>query len=136
MITKSTTRIHAQTTPVMKERFRQRLVANIQRFVGADYKEIDQRIEELDREWSVERAVEVEAPAMIGIGAALGLLHNKKWFLLSGFAASMVVLHNTRGAYPLLPVLQRLGLRPQKDIEDERNALRVLRRDHERYLRR
>lgn len=61
MITKSTTRIHAQTTPVMKERFRQRLVSNIQRFIGADHKEIDQRIEELD---SLDQQLEIVLPAL------------------------------------------------------------------------
>lgn len=135
MFAKTTTNIHSKTTPAMQERFRQKLVANVRRFINADPAAIDQRMKELDKEWSVERAIEVEAPAMIGLGATLGLLHNKKWFLLSGVAASMAVLHNTRGVYPMLPLFQRLGLRPQKDIEDERNALRVLRRDHERYVR-
>lgn len=131
----TTARVHAQTTPAMKEQFRRRLVANVRRFINADHSEIDRRMEELDKEWSIERAIEVEAPAMIGLGATLGLLHNKKWFFLSSFAASMVVLHNTKGVYPLLPLFQRMGLRSKKDIEDERNALRVLRGDHERYKR-
>lgn len=41
---------------------------------------------------------------VIALGATLGLLQNRKWFALSGIATSMVVLHNTRGWYPLLPV--------------------------------
>lgn len=135
MFAKTTTSVHSKTTPAMREVFRTRLVANVRRYIAADRAAIDQRMEELDKEWSIERALEVEAPSAIGLGAALGLLHNKKWFLLSGVAASMVVLHNMRGFYPLLPLFQRLGLRPQKDIEDERKALRVLRKDHERYTR-
>lgn len=135
MFAKSTTQVHACTSPSMKERFRRRLVANVRGFINANHNEIDRGIEELDKEWSIERVIEVEAPAVIGVGAALGLLHSKKWFALSGIAAGMVLLHNTRGSYPLLPLFQRMGFRPQKDIEDERNALRVLRGDHKRYVR-
>lgn len=135
MLAKTSTRVERHTNPHIKQRFHRRMITNIQRLIGADRHQIDQRMKHLDREWSVERVIEVEAPVMIGLGVTLGLLHNNKWFALSGFAASMVVLHNTRGSYPLLPLFQRLGFRSQKDIEDERNALRVLRKDHERYAR-
>jgi hypothetical protein len=135
MLAKTTTRVDAHTSPSMRKHLQQRLVANVRRFVNADRHQIDQRMKELDKEWSVERVIEVEASAMIGLGATLGLLHNRKWFALSGLATSMVVLHNTRGSYPLLPVFQRLGFRSQKDILDERNALKVLNKEHERYSR-
>lgn len=134
MFAKTPVRVEQHTSPAMKKRFYQRLINNVQRFIGADRHQIDERMQALDREWSVERVIEVEAPAMIGLGAVLGLSHNKKWFALSGLAAGMVVLHNTRGSYPLLPLFQRLGFRSQKDIEDERSALRILRKDHERYI--
>lgn len=135
MFAKTTQRVDANTSPEIKKRFRERLIANVNRFLGSDREAIDKRLKELDREWNVERAIELEAPLIIGLGAALGLLHNRKWFAVSGVAAGMVVLHNTKGWYPLLPVFQRMGLRSQKDIDTERNALRVLRKDHNLYTR-
>lgn len=135
MFAKTPTRIEENTRPEMKARLHQRLLANVSPYVNGDRQRIDQRLKELEKEWTIERAIELEAPIMIGLGATLGLLHSRKWFALSGVAASMVVLHNTGGWYPLLPVFQKMGLRSQKDIDTETNALRVLRKDHQRYLR-
>ena len=64
---------------------------------------------------------------------ALGFLAGRKWFSLSAMAASMVVLHNLQGWYPLLPLLRNLGVRTQQEIEQERMALKVLRGDHQAY---
>jgi hypothetical protein len=94
-------------------------------------------LRELDSEWNIERVIEVEAPTMISLGAALGFLAGRKWFSLSAMAASMVVLHNLQGWYPLLPLLlpllRKLGVRTQPEIEQERMALKVLRGDHQAY---
>lgn len=94
---------------------------------------IERRLQELDREWNVERFIEIEAPLTIGLGIALGLSHDRKWFALSAAAAGMVVLHSLQGWYPLLPLFRRMGIRSQDEIEQERNALRVLRGDHASY---
>lgn len=70
---------------------------------------------------------------MIALGIALGVLNNRKWFAVSAMAASMVLLHNVQGWYPLLPLFRRMGIRTQQEIEQERMALRALRGDHETY---
>lgn len=101
----------------------------------AEEGKIDARIKQLDKEWNLERAIELEAPLMIGLGALLGTVHNKKWYALSATAASMVLVHNTTGWYPLMPLFRKLGLRSQNEIETERNALRALRRDHKQFVR-
>lgn len=44
-----------------------------------------------------------------------------------------VILHGVQGWYPMLPILRRLGVRSQNEIEEERNTLRILRGDHEAY---
>lgn len=133
MLSTTTQRVELNTLPALNQRFEARLKESISRYVGADRQAIDQRLRELDREWDIERAIESEAPTMIGLGIALGVLHNRKWFAVSAIAASMVVLHNLQGWYPLLPLFRRLGLRTQQEIEQERIALKVLRGDHEAY---
>lgn len=133
MLSATTERVELNTAPVVNQKFEQRLKENVAKYSAADRHAIDRRLEELDREWNVERMIEVEAPLMIGLGIALGTALDRKWFGVSALAASMVILHSIQGWYPLLPVFRRLGVRSQYEIEKERNALRVLRGDHEAY---
>lgn len=44
----------------------------------------------------------------------------------------MLLVHDLSGAYPLLPLFRRMGLRTQGEIAAERYALKVLRGDFER----
>lgn len=133
MLSPTARRVELNTSPALNRKFQRQLEANISRYMGADRAAIDRRLRELDREWNVERLIETEAPLMIGLGIALGLLKDRKWFAVSAFAASMVILHSLQGWYPLIPVFRRLGLRTQNEIEEERNALRMLRGDHDMY---
>lgn len=133
MLSATTERVELNTAPVVNQKFEQRLKENVAKYSAADRHAIDRRLEELDREWNVERMIEVEAPLMIGLGIALGTALDRKWFGVSALAAGMVILHSIQGWYPLLPVFRRLGVRSQYEIEKERNALRVLRGDHEAY---
>lgn len=126
-------RVEAHTPQAIKRRFDERAKQDIAQYLDAGSARIDQRLHELDTEWNVERVIETEAPLTIGLGIGLGLALNRRWFALSAVAAGMVVLHSLQGWYPLLPALRRLGLRSQSEIEHERNALRVLRGDHEAY---
>lgn len=133
MLSPTTTRVEWNTSQTVNERLDAQLKENISRYIGAERYVIDQRLRELDREWNIERLIETEAPGMIALGIVLGILKDRKWFALSVVSAGMVLLHNTQGWYPLLPIVRRLGLRSQNEIEQERNALRVLRGDHEPY---
>lgn len=129
----TTNRVELNTGASVNSKFQRQLQTNITRYANASNAQIDQRLAALEREWSIERVVELEAPTMIGLGAILGATLRRGWFALSALAASMVILHNTQGWYPLLPLLRRLGLRSQNEIEQERSALRALRGDHRVY---
>lgn len=129
----TTQRVELNTPEVINQQIEERLRSSVSQYAHADRQEIDRRLQELDREWNVERLIETEAPLMIGLGIALGVIHDRKWFAVSATAASMVILHSLQGWYPLLPVFRRLGIRSQNEIEQERNALRFLRGDHEAY---
>jgi hypothetical protein len=43
----------------------------------------------------------------------------------------MLLLHSVQGWYPLLPLLRRLGLRTQNEIDREYYAMKMLRGDFE-----
>lgn len=91
--------------------------------------EIDYRLRELDEEWDLERAIEMEAAATILTGFFLGATVSRKWFVLPVFASAMLLLHNLHGGYPLLPLLRRLGVRTPEEIAQERYALKAIRGD-------
>ncbi len=91
--------------------------------------EIERRLHELDQEWDLERAIELEAAGTVFMGFLLGSVVRRKWFLLSVLASSMLLLHNLHGGYPLLPLFRRLGFRTAGEIARERYALKALRGD-------
>jgi hypothetical protein len=94
--------------------------------------QIDVRLRELDEEWDVERAIEIEAGATVLTSFVFGAVFSKKWFLLSVFAGSMLLLHNLHGGYPLLPLFRRMGFRTAREIAQERYALKAIRGDFHR----
>lgn len=94
--------------------------------------EIESRLRELDQEWDIERAVELEAATTVLAGFFLGVTVSRKWFLLPVLAGSMLLLHNLHGSYPLLPLFRRLGFRTASEIARERYALKAIRGDFQR----
>jgi hypothetical protein len=110
-------RIHA--------RARQRLEAS--RDAGAPH--IRRRLAQLDREWDFERTVELEAPTVILAGLLLGASLDRRWLAVPAFAASMLLVHNSRGWYPLLPLLRAMGVRTRSEIDTERRDLLTLLED-------
>jgi hypothetical protein len=44
--------------------------------------EIERRLRELDREWDIERAIELNASALALLGTSLGRARNRNWLIL------------------------------------------------------
>lgn len=92
--------------------------------------EIDERIEELDQEWDVERALQANAATLAFIGAFVGAgIGRRRWLVLPAIATGFLLQHATQGWCPPLPMLRRLGFRSAAEIAEERYALKVLRGD-------
>jgi hypothetical protein len=98
-------------------------------YCAAHPEEIEGRLRELDEEWDIERAIELEAAGTVLTGFLLGAVFSRKWFLLPVLASSMLLLHNIQGGYPLLSLFRRVGLRTTNEIDQERYALKALRGD-------
>lgn len=84
---------------------------------------IEQRMAELDREWDVERILEVNASTLALTGLVLGVTVNRKWLLLPGIVLPFLLQHGLQGWCPPLPVLRRLGVRTRGEIDREKYAL-------------
>ena len=91
--------------------------------------EIGQRIAELEQEWDVERVLEANASTLALTGAVLGTTVNKAWFWLTGTVLTFLFQHATSGWCPPLPVIRKLGVRTQAEIDQELFALKAVRGD-------
>ena len=96
---------------------------NIRQYTTLDSGAIRGRIAELNREWDIERALEVASGLNVLIGLALGLTVNKRWLLLSAISSAFLVQHTLQGWCPPLPVFRRFGIRTKDEINKEKNAL-------------
>lgn len=91
--------------------------------------EISERINELDKELDIERALSLNA-SVIGIGGLLlGLTVNRKWLALPATALAFLLQHSTQGWCPPLPLFRSMGIRTRKEIDQEKYALKALRGD-------
>jgi hypothetical protein len=90
---------------------------------------ISRRIEELDREWSIERWLETNASAIAFTGTVLGLTVNKKWFAVPLIVTGFLFQHAIQGWCPPLPIFRRQGVRTRAEIDREKYALKALRGD-------
>jgi hypothetical protein len=91
--------------------------------------EITRRIEELDREWDMERVLETNASALAFLGVALAASRGRKWLILPGVVTAFLFQHAVQGWCPPVPVFRRLGVRTRKEIDREKYALKALRGD-------
>jgi hypothetical protein len=90
---------------------------------------IGRRLEELDREWDVERYLETMAPTFSLLGLALGIARHRAWLLVPAVVQTFFLQHALQGWCPPVPVLRRLGVRTLDEINEERYALKALRGD-------
>ena len=125
-------RVRANTSEEINRRIDQEIEARVREYSTRSPSDITGRIEELDREWDMERLLETNASAIAFAGLALGLTHSKKWLIVPGIVLPFLFQHAVQGWCPPVPVFRRLGVRTREEIDRERYALKVLRGDFER----
>lgn len=91
--------------------------------------EIGERLDELDREWDIERTIEANASTLAFTGVTLGATLDKRWLALPALVTAFLFQHAIQGWCPPVPVLRRLGFRTADEINQERYALKALRGD-------
>jgi hypothetical protein len=122
-------RVRANTSPEINSEIDLEADARVREYAQKSRAEITRRIEELDREWDMERLLETNASALAFTGLALGVTHSKKWLIVPGVVLSFLFQHAIQGWCPPVPVFRRLGVRTRKEIDREKYALKVLRGD-------
>lgn len=121
-------RVRRHTSETRREAIDSKTRENVRRH-AAGASGTSRRIAELEREWDVERTLEANASTLALTGAVLGTTINKKWFWLTGGVLGFLFQHATSGWCPPLPILRKLGVRTQGEIDQERFALKAIRGD-------
>ena len=122
-------RVREHTAPDVNAQIDDAMRDRLFRDSTASDEALSARIEALDREWDIERYLEVLAPSVALTGIALSLIGGRKWLLLPGAVLGFLVQHAVQGWCPPLAVLRRRGVRTRKEIDEERFALKALRGD-------
>lgn len=123
------TRVQDHTDEEINRQIHRRIRRNIEYY--AQYPEgINRRLRELDREWDIERMLEVNSAGLSLFGLMMGITGRKSWLLLPLAVQSFFLQHALQGWCPPLPLLRRQGFRTADEINYERHALKALRGDY------
>lgn len=126
MLPGTSERVPRHTAPEVNQHIRRQTLANVGRYRNAGPEAIVRRLEELDREWDIERAIEANAASIALVGVALGALVDAWFLLLPAAVCAFLLQHALQGWCPPVPVLRRLGFRTAREIFEERLALKAL----------
>jgi hypothetical protein len=129
MISDTATRVRENTAAATNDAIKRQTEERVSYYAGAGREAIDCRLQELDREWDIERALEAHAAGITLAAVVLGVVKDRKWLLVPGVVAAFLLQHAMQGWCPPLPLLRRLGFRTEAEINFERYALKALRGD-------
>ena len=129
MLPSTVDRVPEHTAEHVNERIRRQMEERVARIAAAGPEAIARRLEELDREWDIERTLEANAATLSVVGAGLALLVDRRFALVPLVVGGFLLQHAVQGWCPPLPLFRRGGVRTQAEIEQERYALKAIRGD-------
>ncbi|MFC0134106.1 hypothetical protein CR105_11090 [Massilia eurypsychrophila] len=119
----SADRVRRSTPQHINERIDREAETSVATFSRQRPHAIERRIAQLDKEWDVERVLEVNASTLALTGLVLGTTVNRRWLLLPAVVLPFLLQHGLQGWCPPLPILRRLGVRTRGEIDREKYAL-------------
>lgn len=130
MIPDTATRVQKHTAPHINSRIQHETQDRVAEFENNDRRAaLTKRLNELDREWDIERALQTNFALVSLIGLVLAAQVNKRWLAFALAVPAFMVQHSLQGWCPPLSVMRRLGFRTSREINEERFALKSLRGD-------
>jgi len=124
-------RVAQNTSEEINRTIRTQTDADLLRLEGCNKAELSERVEELSREWDVERVLQLNAGVIAGAGLLLGSRVDRRFLLLPAAVFSFLLQHALQGGCPPLPLFRRFGVRTAQEIERHRYAVKALRGDFE-----
>lgn len=125
-------RVRAHTAEVVNRRLDRETQGRIEQLRGASDTQVARRLEELDREWDVERALMMFFSVAGGITFTMAVRSIRPlrkwsgWLYLLATQIGFMGLHATYGWCPPLLLLRRLGFRTHPEIDAERRSLELM----------
>src|ERR671918_1589278 len=116
MLPATTSRVAEQTADHVNAAIWRQTEENVARYSSQGPDALRRRLEELDREWDMERALEANASLAALLGLSLGALVDRRFFIFPAIVAGFFFDHRVEGGCPPLPVLRRLGLPASTEI--------------------
>ncbi len=129
MIPTTVDRVPEHTARHVNEEIRRRTREEVARVASRGPEAIDRRLEELDREWDIERTLEANAATVALVGLGLGTIVDRRFLLLPAAVAGFLLQHAVQGWCPPMAVFRRVGVRTAGEIDEERYALKAIRGD-------
>lgn len=122
-------RVTAHTAPSVNRRIREKTVESVTALASQGQDQIARRLNALDREWDIERVLETNASALALTGVILGARVDRRFLFIPAVVTAFLLQHALQGWCPPLPLFRRMGFRTAKEIDEERQALKVVRGD-------
>lgn len=125
-------RVRERTPPGVNRQIDRRTAGNLDLYLAADPESVARRLDELDHEWDIDRAVMATFAVAGGVNWLLSL---RRWLTgrRPGRSAAILAVqlafllrHARAGWCPPVSVLRRLGFRTRMEIEEEKRALIAL----------
>lgn len=124
-------RVRSNTVADINEEIDLKSEALIHVFTNQEKWKISERIEDLEREWDVERWLETNASFLAFAGLMFGATYKKRWLILPGVVLPFLFQQAVQGWSSPVALFRKLGIRTRKEIEREKYALKILRGDFE-----
>jgi hypothetical protein len=131
MSTEAPDRVRTHSNRQQNQRIDAQTQQCLERFAARDREAISRHIEALDREWDVERYLQMNAGIVSLSGIVLGAIASRRFLVLPAVVFGFFFQHATQGWCPPLPVFRTMGVRTRREINKEKYALKVLRGDFE-----
>jgi hypothetical protein len=123
-------RVFQHTPPNVNEKIIRQIEMAVAYYSGNPDK-IENRLQELNKEWDIERMLETNASIISLFGLTLGIFGKRSWLMLPLVVVSFLLQHAIQGWCPPLALLRWIGFRTKEEIFRERDALKALRGDYD-----
>lgn len=111
---------------------RNQIIRNLRLYKNCDRDEITERIRALNLEWDTERFIETNAAVLTVLFSYLGIKTGRCWFYATAIVGLCLLVHAMQGWCPILPLIRKKGIRTENEINNERTALKILRKDFDK----
>jgi len=125
--------LHNRVAQSTAEKLNQKIERSIRKnifYYAHNPEQIEPRIQELKKEWDIERALEMNASLLALAGLLFGVFSRKQWILLLPLVVlSFLVQHAIQGWCPPVEIFRRLQIRTKEEIMREYVGLLAIKGD-------